>query len=221
MKSNHWLIVLGVTGVIVAIWAALKKTGVSTPVIIQQSPSLQPMYGVQGVTPLGAPAVSATAAPAETSAVQAQVPGTSASGVPNYTAQTQLTGGGAPIPGPLAGSLPKFYGPIQQFLASMIPNTDYATPAPKSECGCGGGCAGSCKDPCSATNSRFPDGRGACLAFNRKTQIAAADPMIFMRASANIQSANINTFDVFQQTVVDHMARADNVPPASPFLSPV
>jgi len=227
MKQNHILIGLGVATVIVAIWAALRNTGVSPTVVVQSSPSLQPIYGVQGVTPLGAPAIVSTPAAAASVAsnlaptpTQAQVPAASASGVPNYTAQTQLTAGGAPIPAPNpTSSVPKFYGPIQQFLAQMVPITDYSSPAPKSSCGCGGGCAGSCKDPCASTNSRFPDGRGACLAFNRKTQIAAMSPTVFMRASENIKSANIDPFDVFQVTAFDN--EKNHYTPASPFLSPV
>lgn len=216
MKKEHWLIPIGIAGVVVTVWAALRNKSASPTVILQQSPSL-----ANSVSPIGAPPVNYSVSPSSASSVQAAVPGTSASGVPNYSAQTQLQGGGvlqgAPLP---ASSRPSFYGPIQQFLASMIPVSDN-TPAPaKSSCGCGGSVCGGCNDPCAATNSRYPDGRGACLAFNRKTQIAAMPIGMFAAASKNIATSGVDNFDVFQQTVFDYESQRNTVP-ASPFLHPV
>jgi hypothetical protein len=245
MKSQHFLIVLGVVGVVVAIWAALRKQGSQPSVIVESNPSLQPWYtpAGQGTSPLGAPPVQPLTAdniPTPVS-VQDVRPGTSASGVPTYTAQNQDTGGGAPINAPTpALNRPTFYGgvqtvagPIMNFINSMIPNQE--TPMKKSDCGCGGSCGSSknsCSDciaNCEANNSNYPDGRGGCMAFSRKRQIEQAmstptGQVGFARASDNVLSSGVNMFGVYQQTAFDMQNRAmddGSVPPASPFLSPV
>lgn len=230
MKKEHWLIPLGILSVVVAIWAALRKSGSSPTVVVQSSPSIQPIgfAAGQGITPLGAPPVDPYAMPTGPTGQNAAVPGTSASGVPNYTAQSQLMGGSdaqpAPAPG---GTVPTFYGPLQSFIASMIPQMEASVPAPKKDgCGCGGGgsACGTCSVSCSS-NSRYTDGAGGCLAFDRAAQIKQAEqsnPGLFMRASENIKSSGVDTFDVFQQTVMDYFAASPgSTPPASPFLSSV
>jgi hypothetical protein len=230
MKTNHWLIPLGILGIVVAVWAALRNKGTSPTVVLQTSPSLQPLNVPtgQGVTPLGAPPVDPMAQPLPAQAVNTAVPGTSSSGVPNYTAQTQFMAGADVQPAPVKGAaVPTFYGPLQSFIQSMLPNTapqEVITEKPGG-CGCGGsGGCGTCSVSCSS-NSRYTDGQGGCLSFNRASQIKNAmksNPHAFMAASDNIRSSGVNTFDVFQQTMVDYLASTPGlVPPASPFASPV
>jgi hypothetical protein len=235
MKTNHWLIIIGLGGVFVAVWAALRNK--STPIIVQSSPSLQPLSlgPGQGVTPLGAPPVQQLTPDNIPSPVSVQnvQPSTAASGVPQYTSQTQLTAGETPIAAPTpALSRPSFYaGPILDFIRSMSPNTESFSM--KKDCGCGGACktnshnCSDCSSKCDISSSRFPDGRGGCMAFNRKKQIAQAvrdNPMGFVLSSENLLSAGVDMFGVYQQTQFD-MKAANNfdgsTPPASPFLTAI
>ena len=124
-----------------------------------------------------------------------------------------------------AQSVPSFYGPIQDFIRSFVPVSDINAIAPpkKDACGCGGGCNSQCSSPCSTSNSRFPDGRGGCLAATRASQIKSMlkmGPTHFFAAAENMQSADIDLFKVYQQTVFDAQKMRGETP-ASPFLSPV
>lgn len=105
-------------------------------------------------------------------------PSTSGSGVPNYAPQSQYTDGFATVaPNPKAEtSVPSFYYPIQQTLKNVVSaltggkpiEGDIASGTPtKSDCGCNTVCT----SDCTISNSRFTDGRGGCLAFNRSQQI--------------------------------------------------
>jgi hypothetical protein len=125
MKTNHLLIPLGILSVIVAIWAALRKNNSNPTVIVQSSPSLNP-----GVTPLGAPAIDPYANPAPAPNVQTQAPSAAASGVPSYASQDVSGGGLIAAPKP-AQNTPSFYGPVRDFINSMLPVSDPA-PAPKN-----------------------------------------------------------------------------------------
>lgn len=227
MKANHWLIPIGIAGVVVTIWAALRKSGSNPAVIVQASPSLNNGLSNPGYTPFGAPEINTSVSPSGAPDVITQAPSASSSGVPNYVTP-DVSGGSLQLAPKPAQSVPSFYGPIQDFIRSFVPVADInaiTPPKKESSCGCGGGggCNSQCASPCSTSNSRFPDGRGGCLAATRAGQIKSMmkmGPTHFFAASENLASADVDLFKVYQQTVFDQEQMRGGTP-ASPFSSPV
>jgi len=63
---------------------------------------------------------------------------------------------------------------------AMLMQQQAAAAGGSKSCGCGGGCSKSCVS-CDASNSRYPDGRGSCLA-------KKVSPALVNRTAQNIQS---------------------------------
>lgn len=128
-------------------------------------------------------------------AQQQNVPNPSGSGVPTSSPQAQLfanapntDGSGSdktPAPSPGGSIAPGFFLPMRNGLSnlgkrlaqSILPTplsppggTPIAMNPSGAGCGCGGDSCKACTSDCSSTNSRFPDGRGDCMAMNRKQQ---------------------------------------------------
>jgi hypothetical protein len=145
--------------------------------------------------------------------VQQNAPNPSSSGVPQYTPASQAYNvapyQSAPSPGLvlLAPSNPYDMGPgNDSYLKYNLGSGLDAAKSPgdiKKKCkdDCCGGC-GSCTDNCNANNANWPDGRGGCMASNRRRQIGAltdTNPDQWQNWLNTLQSSNLGvdpTFDV-------------------------
>lgn len=149
------------------------------------------------------------------------IPNTSQSGVPNGSTGAPIPAVNTPAPG---ASTPSFFYPIQQTLGAVAQAFTKKPPLPTkfeaadgtegsgSSCGCGGSCT-SCMDSCS--NSRYVDGRGGCMALNRRTQIrdaTTANPDLWSDYQSNIQAAFANPTQVVpgQLSTVNTLANQVN-----------
>lgn len=216
MKYKHLLIPLGFAAVVALVWILTSKKN-QTGVVVASNPAAQP--GINAG--FAAPPV-ATGNPTDLTSVhiaQSQ-PDTAASGVPPYSAQAQATNRGRyiPLPSPTSSLLPQFF--------STVPRQQpTAAPADNGNGGCGCGCGGCSKksacDSCPSSSSKFIDGRGACLAMDKRRQIAFVPQKYWRNMQVQIaNTAPMSYEDILARQQYDFSESHGGVP-AAPAISHV
>lgn len=172
--------IVAIGGIIIyAVWKYIQNR--NALIVANQTPQQSAGSTDTASAPLPVPPVQQFTVPAINlfeASPTTNTPNPSASGVPNYVDQTDGYKTGPTSPPP--SQIPTFYYPVQQALNSVasalgaLPGTTATTPKDSTGCGCGGS-SEVCATSCDITNSRFTDGRGGCLAFDRNAQINDAN----------------------------------------------
>jgi hypothetical protein len=194
-----------------------------SPVVVPSTPSNTP----PGITtsfaqpPIQRSIGSGSAAPP----LVANAPGTSGSGVPQWSANAQEFNTNPYMNSPAPSTrIPGFYaGPIEDQLRPRWKSVK--VPAGKTSCsgGCGGSCGGGCTNTsdCGIAKQRNLD--GGCLAPTQEAQLRSAPPGVLASWAANLASAGANGWNTAQQAQFDRQdtnpAGDDQSVPASPNLT--
>lgn len=155
---------------------------------------------------------------------QNNAPNTSASGLPQYTPQTQAYNvapyQSAPSPGMvlLAPANPYDMGPgndayLKYNLGSNLDASKQPAKVGKKKCGdnCGCNSCSDCSDVCSANNAHWPDGRGGCMASSPRRQVAAItdqNPSTWDNWLNTLSSSNIGDAPMFDLGLSQQYDRA-------------
>jgi hypothetical protein len=190
-------VVLLVAAAVAAIGVlAYKKPGtvVAQPIVTENNGS----NGGTGITTgFAPPPIQSTVSAPTPSPVQKNIPSSSASGVPNYSSNTQEFAVGPANPSP-GYPQPQFYmsnqGPISRAMQTST------KPTKTSNCGCGGGSHSNPSD-CATAAARNRD--GGCLAPTRRSLVNSAPPGVIATWAANIKSAGVTPWDGIQQAGFD------------------
>jgi hypothetical protein len=206
------------------IWLIPRKNKVpGSPTIVQTTPSTSPPGITTGFA--APPIQNYTPTPSQPTAppLQTNQPGTSSSGVPEWTSNAQEFNDGLYSPAPSPGTrIPGFYaGPLSANLAPRYKPTK--APKTKQPCsGCGGSCGGNCQNPsdCSVASNRNKD--GGCLSPTQGALLNSAPPDVISSWAANLVSASVSPFQAHQQFAFDQQdtnpQESDVTLPASPFI---
>jgi|SRR5690349_10986194 len=207
MKYKHLLIPLGFAAVVAIVWILTSKKN-QTGVVVASNPAAQPGLNAG----FAAPGV-ATGDPSQlTSTVIQNQSSPSSSGVAPYSAQAQATNRGRyiPVPSPLSSLIPQFY--------NQVP-TQQPAPSPANDngggCGCGCGGKKSACDTCPSSSSKFIDGRGACLAMDRKRQLQFVPQKYWRNMQVMIaNTAPMSYADILARQQFDYSTAHGDVPAA-------
>jgi hypothetical protein len=255
MEAKTFVMPLAVIGTIALVYALLKRSTPATVILAQTGGGANPAS--VGGAPLTTQSqiIQQGATPVQPGTVQ-QIPSAAPSGVPTWAGQVQSANDvndtfrrSVTTLAPSAAGQPDFYAPVQQTQSNIVPQPasqpkaaqvgyvrssgmDNTQPNGKT-CSCGGGgdcdtkpCV-SCTPKCSTFNSRYSDGRGGCLAMDRRRQIQAAtriNPQIWKNLQYQLQtSGNYDFFLGFQEDLFfrmrNHPATEGFTEPAAPPLS--
>lgn len=192
VKPHYVIIPLLIAGVVYLIWWWLRNRSTAISQLVASNPNQTVGTGVGGGGSYGSPPVQSYDVhidPLPAYEPAQNVPGTSGSGLPQYTEQSQN--------GVIGDFVPDFglgpnYGPFNDSTANLAKAIDpvglassYKPAADTHADSCCDSCAGDCNDP----SARYVDGAGACLALNKQQQ------------SDNI--AKSTNFDTLTQRVYD------------------
>lgn len=246
MEAKTFVMPLAVIGAVVLVYVLLKRSNPASVILAQTGTQANPASVGGNALPTQSQINTQATTPVQPGTVQ-QIPATASSGVPEWAGQPQQTFDvndsfrqNVTALAPDAGSRTAFYAPAQARTSNVVPQPASQPraskpslpigppPAPAisgSSCGCGGGCQ-SCTTKCSTFNSRYSDGRGGCMAMDRRRQIRAAtriNPKIWENMQYQLESSgNYDFFHGFQQEVFfmqrNNPQTEAHIEPAAPAL---